>query len=57
MQLPYCRTSDLQCCTSNYLDTLKTEIALQISTGIQTDLRNAFQPWQQSYAKLTGILI
>ena len=55
-QLPYCRTSDLQCCTTSYLDDLRSKLSLNISTGAQTDLMKALKPWQESYIQLTGII-
>ena len=54
-QLPYCRTPDLQCCTTDYLDDLKYEKSLDIASSAQTDLMNIFNPWHQSLALLTGM--
>jgi hypothetical protein len=52
--LPFCSTSDMQCCTSQYLSSLSDNLTLGLMEGAQNDLALVFSDWLEGYATITG---
>ena len=53
--LPYCRTNDLQCCTTYYFERYESDLRKDLTIGAQSDVQAIFIPWVQAFDYIIGM--
>ena len=53
--LPYCRTNNLQCCTTYYFERYTSDLRKDLTVGAQSDVQAIFIPWVQAFDYIIGL--